>query len=159
MTDFISDLRKEQLTLADKIAETLFKEIKPYIQNGKFQGLQAYIYDSSFSKPEDFDVEALEEIVLSKLKRDTNELVITYTDWLGARMVRQGNYSVPAHDEINKIAVFQKVLYVKNKALNRVISFMHSQPELPLLGKIENGHFKPDEIVFEQWKSHYDWSE
>lgn len=106
----------------------------------------------------DYDLMALKYQIFGELRSDANNVVITYTDWLGARIVRQGDYSVPAPNEIDKEAILPKVPYVRDKLLDRVIAFMHSQSELPLLGNVKNGCFEPNETEFELWKSYYDWN-
>ena len=154
---FISDLRKQQSALAKPIARTLFQEVKPYIANGKYDALKAYVTGAEelcgveelcFSSEGDKDY--LELIIKSEIVMDVVGAVRKYTDWIASRIVRQGDYSLPSPAEIDYDAIGN------NDLVKRVIGYMHSQPELPLLGKIEDGHFRPDPLVFDAWKSFYD---
>ena len=110
------------------------------------------------AKEDRINNECLETLIHGDLRQDTFVSVKTYTDWLASRIVRKGDYSVPTLEEINHKSIKDKVQIRGSKILDRAINYMHSQPTLPLLGKIEDGHFKPDHKEFEKWKSCYGWS-
>ena len=105
----------------------------------------------------EIDKEALEAMVESDLDRDAHLAVQSYTDWLACRIVREGNYSVPTLEEINCQALQDEYDIHSDQVLKRVVAYMHSQPTLPLLGRIEEGNFKPEYAEFETWKSFYEW--
>lgn len=157
--DLRRNLREQFDALANDIATQLFNEIKPYVANGKYEGLHGYVenVDQLIVNKERIDPEALELIVQSDVQREATVAVIGYTDWLACRIVRHDNYSVPTLEEVDCRAIEDKMYINSSDVLRRVISYIHAQPELPLLGKIEGGYFKPDHQIFEAWKSLYDW--
>lgn len=170
MTYTIDDVRnlnkqlsKQQSALANDIATQLFNEIKPYITNGKYDALRGYVKDNFVdhlvANQEKIDQEALEAIVQSDLRCEAIGTVAVYTNWLACRIVRQGEYSVPTMKEIDCRAIEDKGGIRNSYVFERVIRYMHAQPELPLLGKIEGGYFQPEHQVFEAWKSCFDWGE
>ncbi|MDO8511056.1 MAG: hypothetical protein Q7S55_02720 [Nanoarchaeota archaeon] len=155
---FIGDLRRQQSALAEPIAKTLFHEVKPYLANGKYDALKAYVgWADELHSADGVDESALEALVESEIGRDVLGAVMTYTDLVASRIVLQGDYSVPSPTEIDFPALQRKAGIKNSEIVKRVISHMHAQTKLPLLGKIEAGYFKPDHSVFETWKSFYDW--
>ncbi len=150
--DIISKARREQSDLADILSDQLFNELKPYVANGELQGLEGYMvfWDEGF----DYDHDAFEASLESELKRNTLSGITGYTDWLLSRIVRKDDYSVPALDEIDCKAIQEKY-DVPPALLQRVIGYVHSQEEMPLLGKISYGRFHPDSKEFQQWKDRF----
>lgn len=154
MTDVLSYISSEKVQLGKKYAKQLLKEVRPYVYNGKIAELANYgIHDV----PTDYDPSALEALVQSELERHAVKAVNGYTDWIATRLVKTGDNTVPAPSEIPYGELMSR--YDLNMTvLQKVVTYMHAQRNLPLVGKVSKGKFHPDKDIFEQWKDMFDWS-
>ena len=157
MTDFIRKIRRKQAELAAPIARQLFRELKPYLANGKFTVFSEYIPHWGLKESDNVDIKAAEAMVKSDLKREAVLGIEGYTDWVTSRIVNTNDYTIAAPCQIDYNLIGEEY-DIAFKSLERIISYMHAQKELPLLGKIKNGRFNPDPAEFEQWKNLYDWN-
>src|SRR3989338_7258108 len=144
MDDIITVLHRHQLELADPVAKQLFKELKPYVATKKFTVFSDYLSNwEGIKSGVELDLSAVEICLRADLQREALVGIKGYTDWAASRIVRTNDYTVPAPSEIQYEAI-QESYDVKFKSLERIISYMHAQRELPLLGIIYNGKFNPD---------------
>ncbi len=161
MSDYLRTIRRQQLNLSRGLAKQLLSELKPYINNAKFNALEDYVKDNIMDlnkeSNENIDLGALESLIKSDLERDSLCSIRGYTEWLLCRMVHSNDYSVPSPNEIDWTAIENKY-DVAPMVLRRAASFMHSKGHLPLLGTITKGQFCPDKEDIALWKSQYNWN-
>ena len=157
MTDLISKIRREQEALAVPIASQLFRELKPYLANGKLTLFSDYIPSWNLKEGDTIDIKAAEAMVKSDLRREAVLGIKGYTDWAASRIVNNNDYTIVAPCQID-YKLIGEIYDIAFKSLERIISYMHAKEKLPLLGKIRNGRFNPDPAEFEQWKNLYDWN-
>lgn len=158
-SDLITKIREQQNDLSSELSDQLFQELKPYIHNRNIAALEGYVDSVYVRTPlqDDIDPKAMEIGLKSEIRLGVFKSIMGYTDWVAARIVRSGDYSVPSPREIPFEAIEGKY-YTPSQTLRRAVSFMHSKESLPLLGRIEQGMFCPDKDEFEQWKGFFDWS-
>ncbi len=169
MADLISKIREEQAALAAELSTQLYEELRPDIDGGKHSVLKGYVRDTlEGESPEDIPPEAMQnnpaifEFLKGMIKVELGSMVtasiIGYTDWILCRMVRSKDYSIPTLGEINFAAIGEKYA-TPSLALRWTVNCLHLRENLPILGKLENETFCPDQNQLEEWKTFYDWKQ
>lgn len=157
--DLVSRISRETAEISVKFSKQLFKELVPYVGNGKLSSLESYIPGFVKDCPTDsYEYAAMCAVLESGLEREVLVSVKGYINWVSCRIVRSGDYSVPSPAEIDFKAIREKY-DVQPETLRRTASWLHSQKCLPLLGTIKKGRFNPDHEEFEKWKQAYDRSQ
>ena len=142
MSDWINDIRNEQMDLSRRITDVLAPEL-----------VDAPLQDQDNS---DVDYHLARVLGKHELQDIVHEAVIGYTDWLVfVRMGFEGGVRtqpLPALSEIDYTSLNDKY-GVSPSIAQRVVEQMHWQERIPLVGAISEGKIIPDEEIIKRYKA------
>lgn len=135
-------LQKRQEKLATEIANMLYEELRPYVDNKKLSALEGYVSwpTQSDNLETDIDVHSLKTCLRTDLKRYSLEAMIGYSVWACQRIKETKDTTIPTPSEIDYENI-QKEYDVPPELLRRTITYLNSKKQLPILGRIKDGKY------------------
>jgi hypothetical protein len=158
MADFLSELRRQQLLLARRIAEALFRELTS-LPSQDARLIAMFSPAASLAVNAKSDKNAYAAFLSAELERAVILAVSSISDVIAGKIIHSNDFGVrpfPIPD-----AIVTAWIAVKVSVMPSVVSYAAthmSQPgTLPLLGKIDDGDLTPDTSALNKWKACFDW--